>query len=157
MEHFPEATFKNHLDENGYPAFFDANGFAMVRVTVCINDKCHTEDFMVLDFRNKAIQNPYSFQVNTALKRGMVKCLAYFGLGHYIYAGEDLPPQAEEDFDREHAMTTINTYEAFDGSGEWLLKVIEHFKANKLEDLSDDQLQQVVSRIASKQKGNTNG
>ncbi|MBM4206323.1 MAG: DUF1071 domain-containing protein [Gammaproteobacteria bacterium] len=45
----------------------------------------------VMDHRNKAIQNPDAFAINTARMRCMVKCLALFGLGHYIYAGEDLP------------------------------------------------------------------
>ena len=36
-----------------------------------------------------------SFAVNTAPQRALTKCMAYHGLGHYIYAGEDLPPDAE--------------------------------------------------------------
>lgn len=40
---------------------------------------------------NKSIKNPDSFAVNTAKMRCLVKCLAMYGLGHYIYAGEDLP------------------------------------------------------------------
>jgi len=96
MEHYPEATFTNHTNDDGYPCFFDHNGNAMVRVTLWIGDKSHTEDFMVTDYNNKAIQNPDSFAINTALKRCLVKCMAYFGLGHYIYAGEDLPREEAE-------------------------------------------------------------
>ena len=43
------------------------------------------------DYKNNAIPNPDAFQVNTALQRALVKAIAYHGLGHYIYAGEDLP------------------------------------------------------------------
>lgn len=96
MEHYPEATFTNHTNDDGYPCFFDHNGNAMVRVTLWIGDKSHTEDFMVTDYNNKAIKNPDSFAINTALKRCLVKCMAYFGLGHYIYAGEDLPREEAE-------------------------------------------------------------
>jgi len=156
MEHYPDATFENHLNSNEYPCFMDQNGYAMVRVTLCVDGKCHTEDFMVLDFRNKAVQNPDSFQVNTALKRCLVKAMAYFGLGHYIYAGEDLPPSAkadplDENFNRDHAVAVVNTYHENDGGDEWLLKVLEHFTASKLGDLTNEQLQQVVKRIESKQ------
>ena len=96
MEHYPDATFENHLNQDGYPCFFDHNGNAMVRVTLCIEDKCHTEDFMVTDNSNRAIKNPDSFAINTALKRCLVKCMAYFGLGHYLYSGEDLPREEAE-------------------------------------------------------------
>jgi hypothetical protein len=44
-----------------------------------------------MDYKNKAISNPDSFAINTAMMRCLVKCLALYGLGHYIYAGEDLP------------------------------------------------------------------
>ena len=45
----------------------------------------------VLDFKNKAIANPNAFDINTARMRCLVKNIAMFGLGIYIYAGEDLP------------------------------------------------------------------
>jgi|TARA_R110000824_G_scaffold163771_2_gene339628 hypothetical protein len=95
MENYPEATFVNHYNENGYPVFLDPSGYAMVRVTVTINGVQRTEDFAVTNNNNKSIELPSSSDVNTALKRCMVKCLAYFGLGHYIYAGEDLPQDAQ--------------------------------------------------------------
>jgi hypothetical protein len=46
----------------------------------------------VMDFRHKAIANPDARAISDAKMRCMVKCFALFGLGHYIYAGEDLPP-----------------------------------------------------------------
>ena len=45
----------------------------------------------VMDHRNKAIPNPDACARNKADMRVMTKCLALFGLGHYIYAGEDVP------------------------------------------------------------------
>ena len=44
-----------------------------------------------MDYKNKAIANPTSFDVNTAMQRCLVKAIALHGLGLYIYAGEDLP------------------------------------------------------------------
>jgi hypothetical protein len=100
MEHYPEATFTNYSNDDGYPCFFDKEGYGMVRVRVTIEGgkKCifrHTECLPVLDNTNAPIKNPNSFEVNTALKRCLVKAMAYYGLGHYIYAGEDLPPASE--------------------------------------------------------------
>jgi len=45
----------------------------------------------VMDHRNKAIVNPTSRDVSDARMRCLVKCIALFGLGFSLYAGEDLP------------------------------------------------------------------
>ncbi len=48
----------------------------------------------VMDHRNNAIPGPDARKVSDTKMRCLVKCLSLFGLGLYIYAGEDLP-QAE--------------------------------------------------------------
>jgi hypothetical protein len=96
---YPNATFtKHHSPQTGMPYFVDHNGFCFVRVTVELGEgePTITEFLPVLDHRNKAIQNPDSFSVNNALQRCLTKAIAYLGLGHYIYAGEDLPQDAAE-------------------------------------------------------------
>ena len=98
---YPEATFEKHVQPDGMPYIKDENGYAFVQVTVTVEGISATELFPVLDYRNKAIPDPNAFEVNTALQRGLAKAIAYHGLGHYIYAGEDLPqsdgeaPQSE--------------------------------------------------------------
>ena len=47
-----------------------------------------TAQLPVMDHRNKAISDPDSFQVNTAMQRCLAKAIALHGLGLYIYAGE---------------------------------------------------------------------
>jgi len=99
-EHYPEATFSKHLHD-GMAYIKDESGYAFVEVTVTVEGISATELFPVLNYKNKSIQNPDAFEVNTALQRGLAKAIAYHGLGHYIYAGEDLPqidgetPQSE--------------------------------------------------------------
>ena len=44
-----------------------------------------------MDNYNKAILEPTATQINNSIKRCLVKCFALFGLGLYIYRGEDLP------------------------------------------------------------------
>jgi hypothetical protein len=156
MEHSPDATFRNHLNEKGYPCFFDTNGNAMVRVTLCIGEKCHTEDFPVLNYKNQAVKDPDSFAVNTALKRCLVKSMAYFGLGHYIYCGESVAPKEEEVFDRVHAMGIIQAHIIYIADEGWVGKVLDHFKVKTIDDLTDEQLKQVVARIPKKE-GTKNG
>ncbi len=96
-DHYPYAWFVKHTAPNGMPYFIDGQGFAFVRVTVGLDrtgDHDVTEMLPVLDHRNKPIQGPNSFDVNNALQRCLAKVIAYHGLGHYIYAGEDMPAEA---------------------------------------------------------------
>ena len=51
---------------------------------------------------NVSIENPDSHSINTARMRCLVKAMAMFGLGHYIYAGESLP----EDVDKTNSNGT---------------------------------------------------
>jgi hypothetical protein len=51
----------------------------------------------VIDSRNKAIPNPNAMDVNTAMMRCLVKTISLFGIGLYIYAGEDLPDEEPVD------------------------------------------------------------
>jgi hypothetical protein len=90
-KHYPEARFEKHTGPDGLPYSKDKNGFAYVTVSVMVDNLTHTEVFPVLDHRNKSIQDPDSFAVNASLQRALAKAISYHGLGHYIYAGEDLP------------------------------------------------------------------
>jgi hypothetical protein len=94
-EHCPDATFTKHVyGEQDYikPYMIDSEGYAYVSVSVTVDNCSATEIMPVLNNQNKSIQNPSSFDVNTALQRCLVKAIAFHGLGLYIYAGEDLPP-----------------------------------------------------------------
>ena len=89
----PKAKWVAH-EWNDRPAMFLPDGTAMVKVSVTINDDTKTCVLPVMNNRNQAIQNPDAFAVNTATMRCMAKAIAMFGLGLYIYAGEDLPEGA---------------------------------------------------------------
>lgn len=55
----------------------------------------------VMDHKNNSIIKPSSRQISDTRMRCLTKCLAMFGLGHYIYAGEDLPdPEVSAEADR---------------------------------------------------------
>ena len=109
-ELYPSARFEKQGVENL------TDGSAMVAVRVWIETEQGsvledvTEILPVLDYKNKAIANPNSFDINSAYQRCLVKCLAYMGLGMYIYQGESSNPDSaisvhagdgtQEDFDR---------------------------------------------------------
>ena len=94
-----QAWFEVHewwLDEGGtVPCMYLKDQTAMVKVSVYVNEIKRTCVLPVMDHRNKAIENPNAFQVNTAIMRCLAKAIAMHGLGLYIYAGEDLPMEEE--------------------------------------------------------------
>tara|TARA_R100000655_G_scaffold15365_2_gene34197 strand:- start:702 stop:1469 length:768 start_codon:yes stop_codon:yes gene_type:complete len=87
---YPDATFEKHCNEQGFPYFKDEQGWCFTKVTVNVNGKSITEMLPVLNYANKAIQNPNSFEVNTSLQRCLAKAIALHGMGVHIYSGEDI-------------------------------------------------------------------
>ena len=93
MENFPESGYEIHQ----YKILPD--GSVMVSVTLTIKDGDEQfSRFMwlpVMNHLNKAIINPDAMDINKATMRCLAKAIAMCGLGHYIYAGEDLPVDDE--------------------------------------------------------------
>lgn len=94
----PAARYTVH-EFDGLPLVYLKDTTAMVKVSVEIKGDIKTCLLPVLDHRNKPIQNPDSFAVNTSIMRCLAKCIALHGLGLYIYAGEDLPEAEREELD----------------------------------------------------------
>lgn len=93
MEHFPESAYEIHQDR------ILPDESVMVSVTLTIKDGDEQfSRFMwlpVMDHLNRAIKNPTATDINKAIMRCLAKTIAMCGLGHYIYAGEDLPVSEE--------------------------------------------------------------
>jgi hypothetical protein len=70
----------------------------------------------VLDYRNKAIPNPDAFQVSNTMMRCLTKAIACFGIGLYIYAGEDLPNE-DESTSNPHAAKNMQPSDEEAGAG----------------------------------------
>lgn len=86
LENDPSATWVF-----GDPTYFAET--LMVYCTVTAFGKSMTCQMPVINNSNKAIPNPNAMDVNTAMQRCLVKTIALFGIGLYIYAGEDLPQE----------------------------------------------------------------
>ena len=69
-----------------------------VKVGVTINKIEYIDHYPILNYANQSIpgEKVNSFDINTAIKRAMVKAIAMHGIGLYIYAGEDLPVDSKE-------------------------------------------------------------
>jgi hypothetical protein len=103
----PKATFKVEMFD-GTPLMHVGGSF-MVWITVTMFDKPMTCMLPVLDYRNKPIATPNSFDVNTSIMRCLVKAIAMHGLGLYIYAGEDTPPDEVRTEEPEKKIVKIET------------------------------------------------
>lgn len=109
---YPDATYEVKKDERGRCYFGDANIGYMVYTSVSAGGLTYEMWLPVMDGANKAMKDePYTystkyaektveamtmFDVNKTVMRCLVKNLAMFGLGLYIYAGEDLPKDIKE-------------------------------------------------------------
>ena len=107
-QHFPDASYEvRHWGDKPY--LNDDQLGIMVETSVTINGETITMWLPVMNSTNKAMKaTPYSyktkygdkfvdaatmFDINKAIMRCLAKNLAMFGLGLYIYAGEDLPEE----------------------------------------------------------------
>ena len=91
---YPKATYKVVKDINNNCIFGNKEIGYMVYTEVNNGDGITHEMWLpVMDFKNQAMKTPTTFDINKTLMRCLTKNLAMFGLGLYIYAGEDLPEE----------------------------------------------------------------
>lgn len=110
---YPDASYTIYKDEQQRPYIEDPDFGLMCYTTVTIEGQTHEMWLPVMNGANKAMRrhaykytvyNSYTkqneektveaatmFDINKTIMRCLVKNLAMFGLGLYIYAGEDLP------------------------------------------------------------------
>lgn len=101
LQNDPSATWSF-----GDPVYF--NETLMVFCTVNAFGKSMTCQMPVINNQNKAIPNPNAMDVNTAMMRCLTKTISLFGLGLYIYSGDDLPFEDEKELvDTDPYISTI--------------------------------------------------
>lgn len=136
---YPEATYTIKKFENNLPYVYDENTGYMVFTEMTINDLTYEMWLPVMDGNNKAMLNhEYTYQVkeyeggawtggyitkkvekatmfdvNKTIMRCLVKNIAMFGLGIYIYAGEDYPEGYE--MSEDEAKGKIVTFGKYKG------------------------------------------
>lgn len=158
----PTATYniKHFADKDGVLRCyqFDPELGYMVFTEITINGLTREMWLPVMDGANKAMKNePYTyivgkgeksykktvekasmFDVNKTIMRCLVKNLAMFGLGIYIYAGEDLPIEIGEPVTPKQIekMRELSINEK---------NVLIRYKVDKLEDLTYQQAEFVIN------------
>jgi len=173
---YPEATYIIKRNEQGLPYIYDENLGYMVFTEVKVGDLVHEMWLPVMDNANKSMKDkPYTYQVkeyqygkwtgkmvdktvepatmfdvNKAIMRCLTKNLAMFGLGIYIYAGEDLPEEESIptiNKEQENILRDIIKQEELENE-----EVIQILEANGYKKLSEIKLNDYV-KITNQIKG----
>lgn len=121
-ENYPDARYEVK-EYSGRPYLYDEVLGYMVTTEVTIEGETLPMSLPVMDGNHKAMKSyQYQYQtrsgvrtveaasmfdINTAIMRCLTKNLALFGLGHYIYAGEDLPVYEEKNDEKNEIIATI--------------------------------------------------
>ena len=145
---YPSATYQVKGDPiTQKPYFYDPNLGYMVMTEVTIEDQTLEMWLPVMDGANKSMtatsytyQTKYGektveaatmFDINKTLMRCLTKNLAMFGLGHYIYAGEDLPETETPVAPVKPESPTKKNLEALKLDTDNWNKVVKYVSANK--------------------------
>lgn len=102
-ENYPKSFYTIYENDQGWNYFHDGKTcWVKTGVTVVEEDGSsleHIEYLPIMDFKNQSISKDKvtSYDVNKAIQRSLTKAVARHGLGLYIYAGEDLPEEGEEE------------------------------------------------------------
>ena len=165
---YPDAQYTIKRFENNLPYVYDENTGYMVFTDVTIEGLTYEMWLPVMDGANKSMkktaykyQTKYGektvepatmFDINKTIMRCLVKNLAMFGLGLYIYAGEDLPEtqtttEEREIISEQQAMTLESLLKArYDD--ETITKTLKDgYKVNNVRELDIKQYVDIVKKI----------
>ncbi len=135
LQNDPEATW-----EFPEPKYFGDTVMVFCNVTAL--GKTMRMQLPVMDNRNNAISNPDSRKISDATMRCLAKCIACFGIGLYIYAGEDLP-DVDETSVIDEIRDTIKNAPDIDKLREIYIEAINKYGSNismkKIIDSAKDQ------------------
>lgn len=147
MKNYPDTTYEIKEAEDGGYLFGNPQRGYSVKTSVTIQGRTLGMWLPVMDMRNKSLMKPTSTDENKAVMRCLVKNLAMFGLGLYIYAGEDLPDVEPEKISAEQVnilQITIQNAEKLTGTN---LNVWTNKNLGKLSDLTVEEYPRAESLV----------
>ena len=154
----PTATFTVYENAQGWNYHTDGRT-AWVKTGVTVEGIEHIEYLPVMDYKNKSIplENITSFEVNKTIQRSLTKAVARHGVGLYIYAGEDLPDEADGTSAPKNAAAKPLTEEelqflAHRYTGENLAKLLDYYQIEDISQLSAEQGRQLIAHVKAKDK-----
>ena len=131
------------------------NGTVMVECVLTIHEgeevATRTMWLPVMDHKNKAIVDPDTRAISDTRMRCLVKCLAMFGLGFYIYAGEDIPQAEKEALDQPIDKAQAQRLnEMLDYSGTDIQKFLAHYRISSVSELPQSHYEQAYNALSQK-------
>lgn len=142
---YPDASYEVVKFGEGKPYYCDEKTGYMCYTKVKADGIEHEMWLPVMDSRNKAMLQPTMFDINKTIMRCLTKNLAMFGLGLYIYAGEDLP-QGEE--------MAVETYKELQAeihrTGVSIKSLATAYKVKSLDELTETQAKEAIERLKAK-------
>jgi hypothetical protein len=152
VQNYPEATYEIVKNELNLP-YFNSEAGGMVYTKVTAGGITHEMWLPIMDMQNKAKKQFDMMDVNKTVMRCLVKNLAMFGLGLYIYAGEDLPEEdiQEEDLTEGRIMLAdiISRAQDINNTTQWIYKT---YKVDRVSELNSEQLKHVINILSQKKK-----
>lgn len=146
---FSDVSYEIVKFENNLPYVYDPKTGYMVFTKVTINGETKEMWLPVMDSSNnamkaeqytikckgytKTVEPATMFDINKTIMRCLVKNLAMFGLGLYIYAGEDLPEDEREKVAKEPEKKKKVAKSDSNSGADQILVLIK--SANTIEDL----------------------
>ena len=123
MEHYPDVNydFLHYTDGNGMVKDYiiSPDGSCSVECVVSIGEHTKKMWLAVTDFNNRPIKNPSCVDIANTKMRCLTKCIATgFGLGFYIFKGENTPQEDTPEFYSEEQTAKFDEYKnhlVFDG------------------------------------------
>lgn len=146
---YPDATYEVVKFGDGKPYYCDEKTGYMCYTKVRADGIEHEMWLPVMDSRNKAMLQPTMFDINKTIMRCLTKNLAMFGLGLYIYAGEDLP-EDEKSNDEMTVETYKKLHSEINRAGVSIKSICAAYKVDDLGKLTEKQAQAAIKKIASK-------
>ena len=150
---YPDAQYEVVKFADGKPYYHDEKTGYMVYTKVTAEGLTYEMWLPVMDSRNRALLDATMFDINKTIMRCLTKNLAMFGLGLYIYAGEDLPEGEDKpkppavQIKKTTADKLLAELERTGVSGGSMLK---SYKVKALAELTEEQGQQALKKLESK-------
>ena len=171
LKKYPNMDYKiKKFGEQQLPYVYDKETGYMVFTEVTLEGITREMWLPVMDSKNKAMKSePYTyetkkgqktvepatmFDINKTIMRCLVKNLAMFGLGLYIYSGEDLPEVEAKAKVTEEQIEKIKELV----SEESIPNMLTYYKIDKIEDMLETDAKNLIARkekAKAKQNENT--
>lgn len=171
LKKYPSMDYKiKKFGEQQLPYVYDKETGYMVFTEVTLEGITREMWLPVMDSKNKVMKSgPYTyetkkgpktvepatmFDINKTIMRCLVKNLAMFGLGLYIYSGEDLPEVEAKAKVTEEQIEKIKELV----SEESIPNMLTYYKIDKIEDMLETDAKNLIARkekAKAKQNENT--